>query len=154
MSVKIQINSLAALEKLIGNDNELEIEVRRSVVNDFAKKHLKNIADETIVSKAAVAVKNEVENQFFDVVQQGWYEHIVFKPDVIEKLKGDLKVAVDSQLSSLVALAVDEQKSLKTIEARIDRAVKFIDSQLSEEKLEQRLDFLVEKRLKERLGLK
>ena len=46
MSTKIQINSLAALERLIGNDNEIEIEIRNSIVQEFAKKHLKSIAHE------------------------------------------------------------------------------------------------------------
>lgn len=44
MSTKIQINSLAALERLIGGDTELEMEIRRSVVEAFAKKHLKAVA--------------------------------------------------------------------------------------------------------------
>lgn len=44
MSTKIQINSLAALERLIGGDTELEIDLRRSVVEAFAKKHLKAVA--------------------------------------------------------------------------------------------------------------
>jgi predicted DNA-binding protein len=42
--MKIQLNSLEALERLIGGDSELEIEVRNNVVQDFAKKHLKGIA--------------------------------------------------------------------------------------------------------------
>ena len=41
MSTKIQINSLEALERLIGGDTELEIEVRNSIVQEFAKKYLK-----------------------------------------------------------------------------------------------------------------
>ena len=44
MSTKIQINSLEALERLIGGDSELEIEVRNNVVQDFANKHLKGLA--------------------------------------------------------------------------------------------------------------
>jgi hypothetical protein len=38
MSVKIQINSLEALERLIGNDNNLEIDIRNSIVQNFTKK--------------------------------------------------------------------------------------------------------------------
>lgn len=39
--MKIQINSLQALERLIGGDTELEIEARNNIVQDFSKKHLK-----------------------------------------------------------------------------------------------------------------
>ena len=45
MSTKIQINSLDALERLIGGDTELEIEVRNSVIQKFAEKHLKPLAN-------------------------------------------------------------------------------------------------------------
>ena len=42
--MKIQINSLEAVERLIGGDTEVEIEVRNSVVQEFAKKHLKAVS--------------------------------------------------------------------------------------------------------------
>jgi hypothetical protein len=48
MSTKIQINSLAALERLIGGEAETEIEIRNSVVQEFAKKHLRAIADQKL----------------------------------------------------------------------------------------------------------
>lgn len=41
--VKIQINSLEALERLIGEDKELEIVVKESIINEFAKNHLKAV---------------------------------------------------------------------------------------------------------------
>lgn len=40
MGTKIQINSLAALERLIGGDTELEIELRKSVAMELVKKHI------------------------------------------------------------------------------------------------------------------
>ena len=46
--MKIQINSLKALERLIGGDNELEIEIRNSIVQEFTKKHLKSIYNDII----------------------------------------------------------------------------------------------------------
>lgn len=38
--MKIQINSLEALERLIGGDTELEIDIRNSIVHKFTQKHL------------------------------------------------------------------------------------------------------------------
>jgi uncharacterized protein (UPF0147 family) len=40
MSTKIQINSLAALERLIGGDTEVEIEIRKSVALEMVNKHV------------------------------------------------------------------------------------------------------------------
>lgn len=48
MSTKIQINSLAALERLIGGESETEIEIRNSIVQEFTRKHLRAIADEKL----------------------------------------------------------------------------------------------------------
>ena len=39
--VKIQINSLEALERLIGGDPSLEFDIRNNVAQKFAAKHLK-----------------------------------------------------------------------------------------------------------------
>ena len=56
--MKIQINSLEALERLIGNDKEMEISVKQSILNEFAKKHLKSIANsEAMLSIASYVTK-------------------------------------------------------------------------------------------------
>lgn len=59
ISTKIQINSLAALERLIGGDTELEVEIRNSVVQEFTKKHLKNIAEHNVAA-ATSRIQEEV----------------------------------------------------------------------------------------------
>ena len=41
--MKIQINSLEALERLIGGDTQVEIEIRNSIVQEFTKKYLKSL---------------------------------------------------------------------------------------------------------------
>lgn len=64
MSTKIQINSLEALERLIGNDNELEIQVRNNIVQEFAKKHLKAIANETTFQNEITTFKRKLQEEF------------------------------------------------------------------------------------------
>lgn len=59
MSTKIQINSLEALERLIGGDTELEIEVRNSIVQEFAKKYLKGIINEELMTVAVNRAKKK-----------------------------------------------------------------------------------------------
>ena len=44
------ILDLPALERLIGNDTEIEVELRNSIVQAFAKKHLKGEDDVTVKS--------------------------------------------------------------------------------------------------------
>ncbi len=45
MSIKLQINSKAALERLIGGDTELEMEIRNNIVQEFTNKRLKGLID-------------------------------------------------------------------------------------------------------------
>lgn len=40
MGTKIQINSLPALERLLGSDPDFEVEFRRSVLAEYEKKHI------------------------------------------------------------------------------------------------------------------
>ena len=60
MSIKIQINSLEAVERLIGGDNEIEIQVRNSIVNDFTKRHLKGVVSEKMSKDISKAIENEL----------------------------------------------------------------------------------------------
>ena len=61
--VKIQINSLEALERLIGGDTQLEIDLRNSIVQEFSKKYLKAVAAElaeTLVEPYKKQVQDEL----------------------------------------------------------------------------------------------
>jgi len=46
MKQVVQINSLEALEKLIGGNSDVEVKIRNSIVKNFTKKYLKSIAHE------------------------------------------------------------------------------------------------------------
>lgn len=46
MAIKVQLNSLKALERLIGGDSEIEIEIRNSIVQEFTKRYLKALVTE------------------------------------------------------------------------------------------------------------
>ncbi len=43
MSIKLQINSKDALERLIGGDTQLEMEIRNNIVQEFTNKRLKGL---------------------------------------------------------------------------------------------------------------
>lgn len=89
MSTKIQINSLEALERLIGNDNELEIEIRNSIVQNFTKKYLKDLAKAELMTSIAKAVQNEVMSEFFEEIKVSRWNStkIVFKKEYLEKIR-------------------------------------------------------------------
>jgi len=104
--MKIQINSLEALERMIGNDNALEIEVRNSIVQEFCKKHLKHLVDqktrEKEIKSAIKAVREEIQavvSETLGRVTRDYYDNITGI---------DLHPMVKRKINSLVADNTDE----------------------------------------------
>jgi hypothetical protein len=102
--VKLQINSLEALERLIGGDSQFEMELRNSVVQSFANKHFNAVVrDEHFqkeLEKTKKAVTAEVEKEIAEV-KSGWNNKSV-------KLSDDIKNAIKHQVTYVVRDAVRE----------------------------------------------
>ncbi len=62
-AIKIQINSVEAIERLIGGSSAIEIEVRNAVVQEFTKRHLKSLAEAQLYTPAMDLIKKEL-NEF------------------------------------------------------------------------------------------
>lgn len=152
MGTTIQINSLEALERLIGGDSETEISIRNSVVQEFYKKHLKGIADTDIMRKTENAMQNTIKEMFFENLATARGQ-VIFKKPVLDKLKDDLAVSANQALTNVVSEAVKEMKAYEIINERLTLCVDHIIDQLSEKVLERRLEQMVDKRLKEKLNI-
>ena len=151
--MKIQINSLDALERLIGGDTEIEIEVRQSVAENFAKKHLKSLANDEL-NKAA-------SESFINIIKEEWTEKL---PGYYDKygltgaVKEMLKMEVCLQMKPL--LEAEVQKIIKTTNyesaftALIERQSNYIIELFTSKNIEDRINFLVDAKIKNKLGLK
>ncbi len=64
MSIKLQINSKAALERLIGGDTELEMEIRNNIVQEFTSKRLKGLINAEFEKKIIYQSLDEMFEQF------------------------------------------------------------------------------------------
>lgn len=131
----IQINNLEALERLIGGNTEVEIEVRNSVVQKFAEKHLKPLANSPVMTDTFVNLKNEI----LKTIQEKCDKEIAtFKNDwygrVSEvKLHPNIKQEVDSQVRNIV----DE-----TIRKAVDESLQFwANSAELEKRVEKRFEY-------------
>lgn len=156
MSIKIQINSLQALERLIGNDNELEIELRASIVQEFTKRHLKDLAKTELINSLAIAVKNEVKAEFFEEIKMGSWGSTttVFKKEQLEKVRADLAIQARHELGEIVSEVLEEQKTYDKIKEKLNHTSDWMIEQLAPERIESRLEKMVDQKLKEKLGLK
>lgn len=128
-SVTIQINSLEALERLIGGDAALEVDLRKSVVHAFIRKHCSaghpntpfitalidahSAAIPTIVAKAEASLLDSV----FRYADDG--DTPYFEPS------SKLKSMVDVKLQKTVQAEVQKRWAalLPTIDEKMDAAL-------------------------------
>ena len=72
---------------------------------------------------------------------------------VLEEFKAKMRDEAQKELSSIVANAVSASKRIHVINMEIHRSSQWILDQLAPEILEERLNKMVDARLKERLGI-
>jgi hypothetical protein len=112
--VKVQINSLVALERLIGGDTEMEIEIRKSVATAFAKKYLNTV----VVANMAKIVEDvrkfvtEKINDELGTFKRGWdgrIEGLTLNLELKEAIKQEAKKQMEQQVEAWMRVASNEQ---------------------------------------------
>ena len=112
--VKIQINSLEALERLIGGDSELEIDIRRSVVANFTKKYLSDIAKEENIQAMAQKIhddavgraRDEAAKKILTKTKTGWRRG---ETVLTAEMQKQVDAAVQSAVGAIAAKVVVEK---------------------------------------------
>lgn len=104
--MKIQINSLEALERLLGEDTEIQFEIRTNIAQEFTRKHLKTLLTESIKEAFEDKKQSLQWNIRYEVEQQvSKMKGEILKGKVAEELKAqintDLKYFVDSEVYKL-----------------------------------------------------
>lgn len=120
-NLTLQINSLEALERLIGNDSATEVEIRNSVVQKFAEKHLKPIAD-TVLSRIDDAVKQLVAEDIVTYKKDGWKSSVVLKDEYKALIQEEISKKIGSEIEASCAFAT--QKFIETLDDVVDKRVK------------------------------
>lgn len=71
MAIRIEMNA-ETLAAVIGGDSDVELNIRKAIVHEFAKRHLQAVAEAETVKLAELEVRsiaNEVACQFFGSTQ-------------------------------------------------------------------------------------
>ncbi|MBD5224229.1 MAG: hypothetical protein HDS71_09345 [Bacteroidales bacterium] len=105
--MKLQINSKEALERLIGEDKEVEISIKAAIVNQFAKQYLKSVANSAVMDEIKRAVIREVKEETKDYIGKTNWGNDYFVKD--ENLKNAIRKCVKEELDNLIREAVKEQ---------------------------------------------
>lgn len=130
----IQINSLEALERLIGGSSELEMDIRNNVVARFAEKHLRPLAESDIAkaayARSAEGVRVLQEKAMAELIgtlkDNGWGKVKTFIPS--DEFKQAVQHYIDTDVRALVHTAMSEAAakwSLDAIKAQIDNQVTY-----------------------------
>ncbi len=144
--------SLPALERLIGGDNQIEIELRQQIAEKFAERHLKCLLNDTMLGQVQQKVTQFANGQIAALIADigskestnRWASEARFR--LHGPITDAIKQAVDDAISNKIAEAV--QLAADTRLAGITRDVRgMIDRYLSEKKIEE----MVNQGIKERL---
>lgn len=152
----LQINSLEALERLIGNDTECEIAIRNRVVQDFAKKHLKSIANETTFQQEIHSFKQALQKEFDAKMEEaiatvkryytgGNIEKITLHPEVKAKIDTQVRENIDQRIAKEVETGIEFWAKDASIERRIKERMDYHVTQHINQEVKNRLQDLAKK---------
>lgn len=119
----LQINSKDALERLIGGDSAVEVEIRNNIVQDFTNRYLKGLMNASTIKDAVQryhenihkTIQDEIRERFGNV--NGYYRTIDLTPEI----KAAIKKEIENNFSALVDKVVKEKFS--DIEKHIQQSV-------------------------------
>lgn len=152
--MKIQINSLEALERLIGDDKEMEISVKQSILNEFAKKHLKSIANSEAMADLKRDVLKELkETGFYGLLKKTDSKNMFYGKSTLltSETKELIKEQVKDELDSLISeeIAKIRKGIVQDINDRLNLMALSVSQCIREEIQKETLDKLVQKKLRD-----
>lgn len=156
MSTKIQINSLAALERLIGGEEETEIEIRRSIIKEFANKHLKELAETTEMKAAIKDITKAAEQHIGTWVKTGnwsWDATFVFDTKIERQLSDMIENTLITKFEGLLNEKINAFQYLSRIEKIVEDRANYIANKWTDGEIERRIQAAADKKIKEKLGI-
>ena len=132
--MKLQINSLAALERLIGGDSEVEIEIRGSVVQKFAERHLKAVANSDGLKKQldslSSALSDKASQQMAEAIgvfktDFGRTQLVRLRPDVTDRINVMVQNAVSDMIREEVMKVISNTDIPKIVNQCVTHNMKY-----------------------------
>lgn len=125
--MKIQINNLEALERLIGGDTQLEMDIRQNIVEAFTKKHLKSLANSEVIKQSSKIIQDEIEKVFQNSSRYGQVISDNYKEILANYVRREIQSFVDSEIKKVVAEVVSNEVTEEVIKYKIES---FINSHI------------------------
>lgn len=83
--------SVEALNRLIGGDSEIELQLRQQVVENFAKKHLKALIDDSLIKR--------MSGQFYSYIHE---RSECIKKDLVNSLNSELSKTLEQDINTFI----------------------------------------------------
>lgn len=156
--MKVQINSLEALNRLIGGDTAIEFELRQSIANEFAKAHLKGLVNDAIIKTATNTFAELCITQGFEALGNSWNRTFRVNTHQHNLIKEAVQKAIDDVVTKSIHDCVNntfaELNVKERIETLINKQTEYIVNQWSDGVIESRINSAVDARIKQKLGIK
>ncbi len=148
----LQINSKEALERLIGGDTETEIEIRNSVVHNFAEKHLKPIANSAPITEAIRQIKEHAKKYTEEACAKeiatfkssysssSYLYDIKLHPEIENSIRNKIQNGINELINKKVNAAIEEYCNDASLTRRINVMMDHNIKVLVNEKIKERLD--------------
>lgn len=140
-TIKLQLDS-SALERLIGGDSEVEVEIRNSIAQAFAKRHLKGVIEEKYLEET----KKEVCSSLWGF-NSNRYE---LKPEIKQKIADEVKKVIREEIKKATEEGYKEivNELNAEIRLRINEIVDWIKGNLNEGKGEEIITKVIKEKLR------
>lgn len=149
----LQINSLDALERLIGGDTEVEVELRNNIAAKFCEKHLKQLANtnevshaiDTALSELKSIVRKDINDKLAKASKVNYWltQYTEINADIQQLISNAIEQSVGTIIKDYVKAYVDQHITEEKINAKIDRESRSqVDNRVAAE-VKKRLDSLL-----------
>lgn len=143
-TIKIQINDGKSVEKLIESDDNLKIEIKKAILDGFAKRYIKTVATDEAIQQLRKSIVDELRATDYFGLLDKTPTHQLLLSDTMKKL---IKDKINNTIECLIT---DEilKIELKLIDKINDRVNDIIPS-YDEEKINELMKLFITKRLSE-----
>lgn len=147
----IQINNLEALERLIGGDSQVEIDIRNSVASRFANKHLKPLLNNTgnILSEIRAETLKHAQDElekgiatFKTYWNGGGIYSIALKPEIKQEIDSAVYKSIQNVINNAVSEGLKKWASDDVIERMIDKRIGQLSEDIIRARINEKLDKL------------
>lgn len=146
--MQIQINNLAALERLIGGDSQLEFEIRNNIIQAFANKHLKPLVNDykfdamlkKVQESGQEEAKKVIEEKLGKFETKNWREYFSLNDNIKTAIRQSAQEKIMEQVDAAAKEVTDKftpEYLDKLIEKRVNEEVLFRIRDGVKNKLEQ-----------------